>query len=113
MGMMATFFPTPRKPLRFDGVSRVDTNPTLCVRLSIGESFVTLHSVSEESIRTFAADLVAKLDAFRESEARDKLAADDAASRTPDADLDSSELDDQPEEVAKNRLREQVEASAN
>lgn len=36
-----------------------------------------------------------------------KAVADDLANRTPDAELDPSELEDQPEEVAMNRVIEQ------
>jgi len=45
-------------------------------------------------------------------EEAERLIADDEANRTPDAELDPSELEDQPEEVAANRQRAANEISA-
>ena len=41
----------------------------------------------------------------------DGLAAEDKANRTPDSGLDPAELEDQPEEVAKNKIKDSLEKS--
>ena len=63
---------------------------------------------SDADVEGFGTAWMAMQDIIAKIKPRD-LAAEDAATRTPDSELDSSELEDQPEEVAKNRIREQWE----
>ena len=101
MDSMATFFPNER------GVHDValfgDTMPSLVFHF--GNSYISLQRQTPETCRRCAEEIIAAVEKWE----AEKCARDDAKNRTPDAELDASEREDIPEEVAKGRIMEQWE----
>lgn len=62
LDMMATFFPTKQKPLQVSGVATMLDNGKLCVAFECGPSYITLHGVTADEVREFAAELVSAVE---------------------------------------------------